>query len=249
MKVIVNGAKGRMGQAVVARLHEAGHEIAARIDPAMAAGEGFKDIRDFKDPADVIIDFSSPAALESLLDYACGKNCPLVLATTGYSDKNHTAILAAAKKTAIFKSANMSLGVNLLKRLITQAAHVLGDDFDVEIIETHHSQKKDAPSGTALLLYDALKDAYTKQREMKPGRFGGDALREPKEIGIHAVRGGTVPGIHEVGFYGYNEVITLTHSAQSREVFAIGAVKAAEYLMRVGAGEKPGLYTMDDLLG
>ncbi len=240
MKAIVNGAKGRMGQAVMAGLTAQGHEIAALIDPFMDV----KTISDCSATADVIIDFSSPAALTDLLAYSKAKKMPLVLATTGYSPEQLQQIEAAAQEAPIFKSANMSLGINLLKRLIQTAAKVLGNDFDCEIVETHHNQKKDAPSGTALLLYDALISAYDTPHEMQPSRHGMDCKRDPKEIGIHAIRGGTVPGIHEVGFYGNNETITLTHSAQSREVFAQGAIKAAQFMV----GKGPGFYSMDELL-
>ena len=242
MRVIVNGANGRMGRAVIEGLKARGDEFVA-VDVFGEAA--FKSVSECDVPADVLIDFSSPAALSELLRYAGEKQVPLVLATTGYSDAQIAEIEAAAKDAAVFRSANMSLGINLLKKLIQTAAKVLGDDFDCEIVETHHNQKKDAPSGTAILLYDALKEAYAAPREMVAGRHGADCKREPREIGVHAVRGGTVPGIHEVGFFGNNEVLTLSHSAQRREVFAQGALKAAVFMQ----GKKQGLYDMDTLLG
>lgn len=249
MKVILSGAMGRMGQAVIARLRETGHDVAAMVDPKIDSEKGFTSIKACDVSADVIIDFSSPKALCDLLAFAVEKQIPLVLATTGYSEADLQQIDEASRRVAIFRSANMSLGINVLKDLIQKAAKILGDDFDVEIIETHHNQKMDAPSGTALLLYDALKDAYRETREIKPGRYGAEAKRGKNEIGIHAVRGGTVPGIHEVGFFGQNEVITLTHSAQNRDVFAVGAVRAAEYMVKTEARETPRLYTMADVVG
>jgi len=241
MRVIVNGASGRMGGAVIAGLEAAGDTYIA-VDAF--GGKGLKSIFECREPADVVIDFSSPDALSGLLQFSKERNIPIVLATTGYSEEQLKEIEAAAENTAIFKSANMSLGINVLKRLVQAAAKMLGNGFDCEIIETHHNKKKDAPSGTALLLYDALNEAYESPRSLVTGRQGADCTRQKKEIGIHALRGGTVPGIHEVGFYGTNEVITLSHSAQSREIFAQGAIRAAMFMK----GKAPGLYDMEDLL-
>ena len=194
---------------------------------------------------DCIVDFSRPASLDGLLAYAVAHRIPAVLATTGYDDGQLAAIDEAARHIPIFRSANMSVGIALLRALSRKAAQVLGDDFDVEIVEAHHSRKADAPSGTALMLYDAVKDAYAEPREAVYGRQGRDCRRAHNEIGLHALRGGTVTGEHEVCFFGPAERITLRHSAESRSVFAKGALRAAAFL----PGRAPGLYTMDDVVG
>lgn len=245
MRVIINGALGRMGKAVIARTLETGNRVVAKVD-RMIEDDGVAVLSNCDVEADVVIDFTSPSALDELLLYALKTKTPVVLGTTGYTDSDLQKIAEASKQVALFKSANMSLGVNVLKKLIQKAAVLLGEDFDIEIIETHHSQKKDAPSGTALLLYNALNDAFHLTRTQVHGRDGAECKRHPKEIGIHAVRGGTVPGIHEVCFLGANETLTLTHSAQSRDVFAAGAVRAAQYLCDTKASS--GLFSMEDLL-
>lgn len=248
-KLILSGCNGRMGRAVAAICAaEPDMEIVAGVD---VLGTGERDFPVFSSPAefhgaaDVVIDFSSPAALSALLDFGRARNIPLVLCTTGYSDGQLAAIDAAAEHLPIFRSANMSLGVNVLLDLVRRACAVLGEDFDVEIVERHHNRKVDAPSGTALMIADAAASAlpyeadyvYDRQRVRRP--------RERHEIGISAVRGGNIVGDHEVIFAGRDEVIELRHSAMSREVFASGAVRAARFLAGIPA---PGLYTMNDLI-
>ena len=246
MKILISGALGYMGREVAAQARAAGIDIAGGVDVAAGTAD-FPLATSFADApvADVVIDFSRPGSLEGLLAYCKAHHTPVVLATTGYTDEQLQQIDAAAKEIAIFRSGNMSLGIALLRALARKAAQVLGDGFDVEIIEAHHHRKVDAPSGTALMLYDAVKDAYDEPREAVYGRHGRDAKRQHQEIGIHALRGGTVTGEHEVCFFGTSERIKVSHSAENRSVFAAGAIKAADFLL----GKEPGLYSMDDVVG
>lgn len=193
---------------------------------------------------DVIIDFSHPLALEAVLSYVEKNNTPVVLATTGYSEEQTDIIKKAALKIPIFFSFNMSIGVNLLVELAKKAASVLGDSFDVEIIEKHHNQKLDAPSGTALMLADALKETFESEYKCVYDRHSKREKRTSSEIGMHSVRGGTIVGEHEVIFAGRDEIISLSHSARSKEIFAVGAVNSAVFL----PGKQPGIYNMNDLL-
>ncbi len=248
MRIIISGAAGRMGRAVAEQAEAAGLELAAGVDvaPLCAAFPTAGDFAALQDGiADAIIDFSRPDGLEGLLCYALRNGLPCVLATTGYTEAQLAAIDRAAAQIPVFRSANMSIGIALLRHLSRKAAEVLGDSFDVELVETPHNQKADAPSGTALMLSDAVKDAYDQPRTPVYGREGRSCRRTPAEIGIHALRGGTVAGEHEVCFFGPMERIRLSHSAENRTVFAVGAVKAARFLL----GRAPGLYTMDDLIG
>jgi 4-hydroxy-tetrahydrodipicolinate reductase len=205
----------------------------------------FTDIKDCAVPPDVIIDFSHPDSLDDILAYALPNGIPLVLAVTGYSPEQLDKIARAAKTLPVFMTSNMSLGVNLLVSLSKQAAGFLGADFDVEIVEQHHNQKADAPSGTAVSIARAINEVLSEDKDFVYGRCGSAAKRRPSEIGIHAVRGGTIVGKHDVMFIGTDEVITLTHEAQSRRVFAAGAIRAAEYIV----GKKPKIYNMNHLLG
>ena len=200
-------------------------------------------ISEFPGSADVIVDFSHHSALPSLLDYAVATKTPLVVATTGHTDEEKEALRHASSSVAVFSSGNMSLGINLLIELCKNASEILGERFDVEIIEKHHNQKLDAPSGTALMIADALRE----QRERTEYVYNRQAVRKartPEEIGIHSIRGGTIVGEHEVIFAGNQEMITLSHSAASREIFAVGAIRAAVYLK----GKAPGIYNMSDLI-
>ena len=247
MKIWIVGAAGHMGRAVYEQVRAAGLDVAGGIDAVNPGDLPFDVYASFDDaPAcgDAIIDFSRPGTLDAMLRYATANKLPCVIATTGYSEEQLAAIDEAAKVIPIFRSANMSIGIALLRQLSRKAAEVLGDAFDVEIVEAHHNRKVDAPSGTAIMLYDAVKDAYAQPKEAKCGRAGKDAKRQPNEIGIHAVRGGTVTGEHEVMFLGPMERISLSHSAESRSVFAVGAVRAAQFLI----GKEPGMYNMDDML-
>lgn len=204
----------------------------------------YSEIDSVKESADVIIDFSNPALLNSLLEYSAAKKIPVVIATTGFDDDQKKQIENAATENGVFFTYNMSLGINLLATLAKKAVDVLGNDFDIEIIEKHHNQKIDAPSGTALMLADAICEEIDKPMKYEYDRHSKREKRSKNEIGMHAVRGGTIVGEHEIIFAGRDEIITLSHSARSKEIFAVGAVNAAKYMVGKGAG----LYTMKDLI-
>ena len=193
---------------------------------------------------DVIIDFSNPASLDALLEYCMSTGTPIVVASTGYSDEQIAKIKAAAEHIAVFFTFNMSLGINLLVNLAKKAAEVLGDRFDIEIVEKHHNQKKDAPSGTAIMIAEALNSELDNKMKYVYDRHNVRKARESNEIGMHAIRGGTIVGEHDIIFAGHDEVITLSHSAGSKEVFANGSINAAIFL----SGKESGLYDMSDLL-
>lgn len=196
------------------------------------------------EPVDVVIDFSSAANLSNILAFAVRRGCPVVLAATGYTAEDLAAIDEASRKIAVFRTANLSVGVNLLQKLVKEAASFLGEAFDIEIVEKHHNLKKDAPSGTALMLADSANEAFGGEKPYLYGREGMVGARG-KEIGIHAVRGGTIVGEHEVLFAGEDEIVTLSHSARSKRVFAAGAIRAAKFI----AGKPAGKYDMHDVLG
>ncbi len=203
----------------------------------------YPSFKNVKEKVDVIIDFSSPAVLKDELAWAVKNGCPVVLASTGYSAEDLLFIDETAKKIAVFKTVNFSLGINLLVKLVKKAAETLGESFDIEIIEKHHNQKVDAPSGTALMLAESANSAFDGGKPVLCGRDGIVGKRG-KEIGIHAVRGGTIVGEHEVMFAGEDEIITLSHSARSKKVFAAGAIRAAKWLV----GKPAGKYDMNDVL-
>lgn len=194
--------------------------------------------------ADILIDFSHPAALESILDFVTAQGIPAILASTGYSEAQIARIRQAATQIPIFFSANMSLGVSLVCALAKTAARVLGDSFDIEIIEQHHNKKVDAPSGTALLLADAISEELGRPKTYTYDRHAVRAARTKGEIAIHSVRGGTITGEHEVIFAGLDEVIKISHSAYSKALFATGALNAARFLCKQPAG----LYQTSDLI-
>ena len=245
MKLILNGALGRMGRAVAAMAADRGAEIAAGVD-VVAGDAAFPVYADWSDlpAADAVIDFSNPAALEAELAYVTACGLPLVLCTTGLSAEQMEAVRAAAEIVPVFFSSNMSLGVAVLSALTKKAAAVLGDTFDIEIVEMHHNQKLDAPSGTALMLADAAKAGLSYEPEYTYDRHTRRQKRQKQEIGIASLRGGTVVGEHSVYFAGEQEVLTLSHSAGSRSVFASGALSAAAFIV----GKAPGMYSMEDIL-
>ena len=247
MKIIICGINGKMGKVLYNMCLEQGYEVVCGVD-SFTDSSSFKCpvypiFRDIKERADVIIDFSNPASLDELLSYAIATKTPAVLATTGYTDRQISDIENAGKEVALFRSANMSLGINLLIRLCKNAAKIIGENYDIEIIEKHHNQKIDAPSGTALMIADAIDKTLGNTLNYVYGRHGKNEKRKKKDLGIHAIRGGTIVGEHEVIFTANDETITLSHSAQSKTVFAAGAIKAAEFVK----DKVNGLYSMDDI--
>ncbi len=249
VRVIMHGCNGKMGQ-VITRM--AGEDpdlaIVAGVDMRAEARNDypvFADIADCDVEADVVIDFSNAAAVDHLLDWCAGKQMPVVLCTTGLSEAQLARVEETAGRTAVLKSANMSLGINLLMKLLKDAAKVLAaEGFDMEIVERHHNQKVDAPSGTAIALADAMNGALAEDYSYVYDRSRERKKRDRQEIGISAVRGGTIVGEHEVIFAGEDEVIEFKHTAYSKALFAKGAVAAAKFL----AGKGPGRYDMSDVI-
>lgn len=242
IKVLINGACGRMGKEVE-KIVEASETmtVAAKVDKMAAESGCYTDINDFSGEADIIIDFSNHLGTKDLLDYAVKNNIPTVVATTGHTPEELALIEEAGKKIAVFHSANMSLGVALLCELAVKAAATM-PDADIEIVETHHNRKLDAPSGTALMIANAIK-AVREKAQFVFGREGM-AKREKNEIGVHAVRRGNIVGIHEVLVSTDSQTITLKHEAHSRALFAEGAVSAAEFIL----GKPAGLYNMNNIV-
>ena len=238
-----------MGQAIT-RLAKENNEltIVAGVDPFDGVANDypvFKSIEECNVEADVVIDFASAKAVDSLLTYCLDKKLPVVLCTTGLSEEQLVKVKEASKEIAVLKSANMSLGVNLLIKLLKESAHILGNaGFDIEIVEQHHKMKKDAPSGTALALADAINESMDNRYSYVFDRSPRSEARRENEIGISSVRGGTIVGIHDVIFAGEDEVITLNHTAYSRAIFAKGALSAAAFL----AGKEAGYYDMQDVI-
>lgn len=249
IKILMHGCNGAMGR-VIAQLAEkdAGVEITAGIDvngQQLFSYPVFPSLADCTKEADVIIDFSSAVAVDILLDYSMAKNIPVVVCTTGLSQVQTDKIQETSQKTAVLRSANMSVGVNLLLKMVREAAATLAAaDFDIEIIEKHHNQKVDAPSGTALALADSMNEALGNTFHYQYDRTLERSKRDKKEIGIQSVRGGSIVGEHDVIFAGTDEVITFSHTAYSKAIFAKGALEAAKFL----AGKPKGLYSMADVI-
>lgn len=248
-RIIMVGCGGKMGQ-VISGIVEADEDaqIVAGVDIAKAecGYPVYPSIAEVKEEADAIIDFSHPSLLDGILAYAVEKQVPAVLCTTGYSNEDIEKINQAAEKVALLRSANMSLGINTMMKVLETVTKTLADaGFDIEIVEKHHNQKLDAPSGTALMLADAVSEALPYDAEYVYDRHERRMKRPQNEIGIHSVRGGTIVGEHEVLFAGRDELIEIRHVALSREVFAVGAVDAAAFL---GTQKQPGMYDMSDVI-
>lgn len=248
-RVIMHGCNGRMGQMISGLCADDPEiEIVAGVDAYTEQKNDypvFASIDQCDISADAIIDFSNAAAVDGLLEYCVAKQIPVVLCSTGLSEEQLAKVDEASKKVAVLKSANMSLGINTLMSLLKQAVKVLAPaDFDVEIVEKHHNQKLDAPSGTALALADSINEAMDDSYEYVYDRSDRRAKRDAKELGISAVRGGTIVGEHEVIFAGTDEVIEFKHTAYSRAVFGKGAIQAAKFLH----GKPAGFYDMSDVI-
>jgi 4-hydroxy-tetrahydrodipicolinate reductase len=247
-RIIITGANGKMGkviQSVVAARDDC--QVVAGVDLNTESDGSFpiyKSLSEVTEKADAVIDFTNPVLLDDLLDFSSKTSIPLVIATTGYDDEQKKKIEEASKESPIFFTYNMSLGINLLASLAQKATEILGNDFDIEIVEKHHNQKIDAPSGTALMLADAICEVTPNPMKYEYDRHSKREKRTKNEIGLHAVRGGTIVGEHEIIFAGRDEIITLSHSARSKEVFAVGAVNAAVYM----SGKPAGLYDMSELV-
>ncbi len=246
--IAISGCNGKMGKVIF-------NVVGERNDCTVVAGidlntAQYADFPVFSKPSeltvkpDVIIDYSHPSSLDGLIEYGLSSGCAIVFATTGYSAEQIEKIKKTAEQIPVFFTFNMSLGINLLVELAKKATAVLGNQFDIEIVEKHHNQKIDAPSGTAIMLADAINDVMDNTCQYVYDRHSRRQKREKNEIGIHAIRGGTIVGEHEVIFAGRDEVITLSHSATSKEVFAVGSVNAAVFI----SGKKSGLYNMSDLV-
>lgn len=249
-RIIMHGCNGKMGQVITGLCKEDENaKIVAGIDVVDNKDNGypvFTDIDACDVEADVIIDFAAAVAVDKLLDYAKNKKIPVVLCTTGLTPNQINKVAETSKDVAILKSANMSLGINTIMKLLKEAANIFAPaGFDIEIVEKHHNQKVDAPSGTALALADSINEARNNEYEYVYDRSQVRKKREKKELGISAVRGGTIVGEHEVIFAGVDEVIEIKHTAYSKSVFAKGAVEAAKFL----AGKKNGMYDMSDVIG
>ena len=248
-KMIMHGCNGRMGHVIVDLVKEdADIQVVAGVD---AFGDNTYDFPVFRSlsecdvEADVIVDFSNASAVEGLLNYAVDKNVPVVLCSTGLSEEQLSKVKEASTKVAVLRSANMSVGVNALLKVLKDVAPLFAEaGFDIEIVEKHHNQKLDAPSGTAIAIADAINDAFDEKYEYTYDRSQRREKRRPKEIGISAVRGGTIVGDHDVIFAGHDEVVTLSHRAYSRAIFGKGAIQAAKFL----AGKGAGMYDMADVL-
>lgn len=246
--IILSGASGKMGKVINSCISDRNDcRVVAGIDLNTHVYSDFPIYQspcEFQGEADVIIDFSNPALIHQLLDFAVNRNLPIVVATTGYSADQIEEIKQAAKKIPVFFSFNMSLGVNLLVSLAKKATEILGGQFDIEIVEKHHNQKIDAPSGTALMLADSINETLNNTQKYMYDRHSQRKKRDKNEIGIHAVRGGTIVGEHEVIFAGRDEIISLKHQAMSKEIFAVGSVNAALFL----STQNPGLYDMSKMV-
>lgn len=249
-KVLIWGIGGRMGKTLLECLNKNEYtQAVGGVDKFAKQSDFsipvFNNVSDINVKADVIIDFSRAEAIYDILPYAKEYKTPVVLCTTGYNELDLDYINEMSKELPLFKSSNMSLGINLLIDLVKKATNLLGENFDIELIEQHHNVKVDSPSGTAITIADAINEEMNNTLEFKFGRHNNNERRKKNELGIHAVRGGTIVGRHEVLFLGNDENITIKHESNSKAVFAEGAVKASIYIASI---KKAGIYNMNDLI-
>lgn len=245
LKVIINGCSGKMGRVLARCINEESDlELLCGVSPQNTEDLNFKTystMNEINEKSDVVIDFSHHSTLDDVLSYTIKTKTPLVIATTGYNDEELGKIHEASKIIPIFHSYNMSLGVNVLLRLVKEAANVLSN-FDIEVIEKHHNKKVDAPSGTAVMIANAIKEVLPSL-ENNYGRYGRESKRKENEIGIHAIRGGTIVGEHDVIFAGHDEIVEIKHTAQSKDIFAKGSIAAAKFIV----AQEAGYYNMDNM--
>lgn len=249
MNVIISGCNGTMGKVLVNVLsNKEDVQIVAGFDSYPDQFEHpfpvYKSPSDCTKDADVVIDFSHHSLISGILDYCVATNTPLVIATTGFNEEDYKRMEEASKSIPLFHSGNMSLGINVLTELSKKAAQVFEDTFDIEIIEKHHNLKVDSPSGTAYLIANGINEVFDPKKEFVYGRHSREDLRSTKDIGIHAIRGGTIVGEHTVIFAGNDEIVEIKHTASSKKIFAVGALKAAKFLIN----QKNGFYNMNDML-
>ena len=245
LKVIISGCSGNMGRVLAKCINEEPNlEILCGVCKESINDLNFKtysSMSEINEKSDVVIDFSHHSALDDILSYSVKTKTPLVIATTGYNDEELNKIYEASKIIPIFHSYNMSLGVNVLLRLVKEASNILSG-FDIEVIEKHHNKKVDSPSGTAVMIANAIKEVLPSL-ENNYGRYGRESKRKENEIGIHSVRGGTIVGEHDVIFAGHDEVVEIKHIAQSKDIFAKGSIVAAKFIVT----QEPGYYNMDNM--
>lgn len=248
INILLSGCNGTMGKVITSHVESFDDcQIVCGVDVNLEINKKYPvydDTQNIQEKVDVIIDFSHPAALNTILDYALKKKIPAVIATTGLSQEQIAQIDNASKHIPIFFSANMSIGVNLVSELAQKAATILNGQFDIEIVEAHHNQKIDAPSGTALMLADAISEKFDTPPRYEFDRHSKRMKRSQNEIGIHSVRGGTIVGEHEIIFAGNDEVIKITHTAMSKHIFANGSINAARFLYKQPIGK----YSMKEML-
>jgi 4-hydroxy-tetrahydrodipicolinate reductase len=248
-RIFLSGCMGRMGRVITEMVE--GYDDAVIVAGSDVVENPASDFPIYKDPMeckeefDVIIDFSHVSAFAAITKLAETSKKPIVMCTTGLSDEQKQELTALSTKVGVFYSGNMSLGINVLINLVKKAAAQLYPDFDIELVEEHHNKKLDAPSGTALMIADAMNETLNNQLEYVYERQSKRAQREKKELGIHSIRGGNIVGEHKVMFIGGEEILTVSHSAQTRSVFGRGAVAAARYMV----GKNPGMYDMQDMIG
>lgn len=247
INVLINGCNGKMGMEVIEAVSaNENFEVICGVDIENTGKYVFPvytNILEIKEKPDVIIDFSIPKATMNILEYAKQNSVPIVIATTGFTDKENKYINECSKLIPIFKSANMSYDINLMKKIVAEVAKAL-NNADIEIIESHHNRKVDSPSGTALLLADSINKELNNSKKYNFDRFSKREKRDKNEIGFSSIRGGNIVGEHTVSFFGENETFEITHKAYSRKVFAEGALKGAEFLIKKSSG----FYTMDDII-
>lgn len=247
IKVLINGCNGRMGQVLVSEIDRFPELLLASGFDIHDDGKNtfpvYTSINDIKEKPDVIVDFSVPAATFNILNYAVKENVPIVIATTGFSKEQLEEIKVNSTLIPVFQSSNMSFDINLMKKIVAEVAKKL-KGTDIEIVETHHNRKIDAPSGTAILLADAINEVMNENLEYNFNRHDIHEKRNPKEIGFSSIRGGNIVGEHSVQFFGEHETFEIKHTSYSRNVFAEGALKAAIFI----ANKKPGYYGMDDMV-